>query len=248
MPLSVSAILFLTVAVFCCSVITGMLGMAGGVMFLGILASYIETSYVVPIYAVVMMISSGSRTALFYDHINWQIFLRYTLGLLPGALLGIYIFQLLPKDLIKLGMGIFILITIFLPVSKRESSLDRVIFIPVGFIAGLIGIFFGASGPFTSSFYLRQGIIKEALIATKSATTLLEQSLKIFLFGLIGINVLSYGPLLICLGLAVFPGIYVGKLLLNKVSEQLFIRAFRIILFILAMRIIITQVYEMAGA
>ena len=144
--------------------------MAGGVMFLGILASFIETSYVVPIYAVVMMISAGSRTVLFYNHINWQIFLRYTVGLLPGALLGIYIFQLLPKDLIKLGMGVFILLTIFLPVTRKESRLETFIFLPVGFVAGLIGIFFGASGPFTSSFYLRQGIIKEALIATKSAT------------------------------------------------------------------------------
>ncbi len=224
------------------------MGMAGGVMFLGILASYIETSYVVPIYAVVMLISSGSRTALFYPHINWQIVQRYTIGLLPGALLGIYIFQLLPKDLIKLGMGVFILLTIFLPVTRRESRQASAIFVPVGFVAGVIGIFFGASGPFTSSFYIRQGIIKEALIATKSATTLLEQSLKIILFGLIGINVLSYGPLLISLGLAVLPGIYVGKLLLNKVSEQLFLRAFRILLFILAMRIIITQVYEMIGA
>lgn len=223
------------------------MGMAGGVMFLGILASFIETSYVVPIYAVVMMISAGSRTVLFYNHINWQIFLRYTVGLLPGALLGIYIFQLLPKDLIKLGMGVFILLTIFLPVTRKESRLETFIFLPVGFVAGLIGIFFGASGPFTSSFYLRQGIIKEALIATKSATALMEQALKILLFGLIGINVLAYGPLLICLCLAVLPGIYIGKLLLNKVSEQIFIRVFRVLLFILAIRIIITQAIKMIG-
>ena len=76
----------------------------------------------------------------------------------------------------------------------------------------------------------------------------MEQALKILLFGLIGINVLAFWPLLICLCLAVLPGIYIGKLLLHKVSEQLFIRVFRVLLFLLAMRIIITQVAKMMSA
>lgn len=222
--------------------------MAGGVLFLGILASFVETTYIVPIYAVVMIVSSGSRTVLFYQHINWPIVFRYTMGLLPGAVLGIYVFQLLPKDFIKLSMGIFILAAIFLPVSKRESSLNTGIFFPVGLVAGFFGIFFGASGPFTSSFYIRQGIIKEALIASKSICALLEHTLKIFLFGLIGINVLSYGKLLLCLGLAVIPGIYIGKRLLNKFSDRTFLIAFKVLLFVLAVRIIVLQVYKIVIA
>lgn len=222
--------------------------MAGGVLFLGILASFVETIYIVPIYAVVMIVSSGSRTILFYPHINWQIVYRYTLGLLPGALLGIYVFQLLPKDFIKLSMGVFILVAIFLPVSRKESNLSTNIFLPVGLVAGFFGIFFGASGPFTSSFYIRQGIIKEALIASKSSCALLEQTLKVLLFGLIGINVFSYGTLLVCLGLAVIPGVYIGKRLLNKVSDRAFLIAFKVLLFVLAVRIIILQLHKMFSA
>lgn len=222
--------------------------MAGGVLFLGILASFVETIYIVPIYAVVMIVSSGSRTILFYPHINWQIVYRYTLGLLPGALLGIYVFQLLPKDFIKLSMGVFILVAIFLPVSRKESNLSTNIFLPVGLVAGFFGIFFGASGPFTSSFYIRQGIIKEALIASKSSCALLEQTLKVLLFGLIGINVFSYGTLLVCLGLAVIPGVYIGKRLLNKVSDRAFLIAFKVLLFVLAVRIIILQLHKMISA
>lgn len=222
--------------------------MAGGVLFLGILASFVETTYVVPIYAVVMLVSSGSRSALFHKSINWQIVFRYTLGLFPGALLGIYVFQLLPKDVIKLSMGIFILAAIFLPVSKSERHLNVGIFAPVGLVAGFFGIFFGASGPFTSSFYIRQGIIKEALIASKSTCSLLEHALKIFLFGLIGINVLSYGGVILCLVLAVIPGIYIGKRFLNKISDRYFLVAFKVILFFLAVRIILIQTFKMLPA
>lgn len=222
--------------------------MAGGVLFLGILASFVETTYVVPIYAVVMLVSSSSRSILFHKHINWQIVLRYALGLLPGALLGIYVFQLLPKDLIKLSMGIFILAAIFLPVSKSESRFNVGIFVPVGLVAGFFGIFFGASGPLTSSFYIRQGIIKEALIASKSTCSVLEHALKIFLFGLIGINVLSYGGVILCLVLAVIPGIYIGKRFLNKISDRYFLVAFKVILFFLAVRIILIQTFKMLPA
>lgn len=248
MDLSLSALIILTISVFFCSILSGMMGMAGGVLFLGILASFVETAYIVPIYATVMIVSSGSRTVLFYKNINWGIVFRYTLGLLPGAFLGIFIFQLLPKDIIKLAMGIFIMVMIFLPVSRKQSRFDMWIFLPVGLAAGFFGIFFGASGPLTSPFYFRQGIIKEAMIGTKSICSLLEHTLKIFLFGLIGINVLDFGSTLFFLVIAVVPGIYIGKMLLNKISDRNFLIAFKVLLFFLAARIIILQLYKMISA
>lgn len=244
MILTTSSLVILTISVFCCSIITGMMGMAGGVLFLGILASFVETTYIVPIYAAVMIVSTGSRSVLFRKHINWKIASRYIIGLLPGAFLGIYVFQLLPKDIIKLAMGIFIMVAIFLPVTKKEDRRDIGIFVPVGLVAGFFGIFFGASGPFTSSFYIRQGIIKEALIGTKATCALLEHILKILLFGLIGINILAYGGILLCLGLAVIPGIYIGKRLLNRFSDRVFLIVFKVLLFGLALRIILIQIHK----
>ena len=140
MVLSLSTLIILTVSVFFCSIMSAMMGMAGGVLFLGILASFVETTYVVPIYAFAMMVSSASRSILFYKHINWQIVFRYILGLLPGALLGIFIFQLLPKDLIKLAMGVFILVMVFLPASRKQNRFDMWVFLPVGFTMFLLGL------------------------------------------------------------------------------------------------------------
>lgn len=245
MDISASSIVILTISAFGCSIIAGMMGVAGGVLFLGILASFVETTYVVPLYAVVMMVSTGSRTVLFHRYINWRIVLRYVMGLLPGALLGIFVFKLLPKDLIKLAMGFFILAAVFMPVTKKETRLNVWIFFPLGLVAGFIGIFFGASGPLTASFYIRLGIVKEALIATKATCALMDHSLKILLFGLIGINVLSYGSLAIYLILAVIPGIYVGKKLLHKISDRVFMIVFKVLLSIMGLRIIVIQVYKL---
>ncbi len=245
MAISTSALIILTLSCFFTSIVSGMLGMAGGALFLGVLASFVETTFVVPLYALVMVVSAGSRTIFFVKHINWRIVVFYILGLLPGAFLGIYIFRLLPKDLIKLLMGIFILLAVFLPLSRKEYRLNIKMFAPVGFVAGFIGIFFGASGLFTGSFYVRQGIIKEELIATKSTCAIFDHLLKIFLFGLIGINVFSFGTPIILLMVAVIPGIYVGKKLLHGLSDKAFIIVFKSILVVLAARIIYIQLTRM---
>ena len=127
----------------------------------------------------------------------------------------------------------------------NSGSLDT----PAAFIVSLIiGIFFGASGPFTSTFYIRQGILKEALIATKATCALMDHTLKISLFGLIGINVLAYGNVIVILVLAVIPGIYVGKRLLNKISDKTFKIVFKVLLGTLAIRIIVLQLYKIMNA
>ena len=86
------------------------------------------------------------------------------------------------------------------------------------------------------------------MIATKATCALLEHMLKIALFGLIGVNVLACGNLILYLCLAVIPGIYVGKRLLNKISDKTFMIAFKVLLGILAVRIIVLQMYKMMSA
>lgn len=244
MLISVQTLIILTLAAFFTSIIAGSIGMAGGVIFVGILASFVDITYVVPLHAALMIISNGSRIILFLKHINWRIVGFYSLGLLPGAVAGIYIFRLLPKDLIKLMMGIFILVAILVPVGKAKTGLDERVFVFVGLLAGFFGIFFGASGPITAPFYIRRGIIKEELIATKAACQALDHLVKVPLFGLIGINVLVYWDIIIYLSFAIIAGIFIGKRLVKRLSDKAFISIFKFVLIVIAVRIIVIQLFK----
>ena len=247
MLFSLPTLLILILSAFLSSALSGMLGMGGGVLLLGVIASLVETTYVVPLLAVIQAISNSARLLLFFKNINWRIVGYYVIGLLPGAILGIYIFKLLPKDLIKLMMGVFILLAVFVPTSKSENRLSEGVFIAVGFIAGFIGIFFGVSGPFTGPFYIRRKIIKEELISTKATCQALDQLLKVFLFGFIGINILSNWNIIILLTLAVIVGTIIGKRLLNKLSDKAFLTIFKIVLIVIAVRIVILQILNLSG-
>ena len=245
MDLSTASLTILTITALLTSIISGMTGMAGGTILLAFIASLVETAYVVPLHATVQLISNSTRFLLFFKHIQWRIILFFLIGVLPGAFIGIYIFKLLDKNLIKLLMGIFILAVIYLPKSQKERESSFSHFLPIGFISGLIGIFFGAIGPFLAPFFVRKDVIKEELVATKAACQSIAHIIKISLFGFIGINILPYWHILLYLCLAVILGTIVGKKLLTKMSDVAFKRIFKVMLTIIALRIIIVQVMKL---
>jgi uncharacterized membrane protein YfcA len=222
-----------------------MTGMGGGTILLAIIASIVDTAYIVPLHGTVQLISSGTRLILFFKSIKWNIILFFLIGVLPGAFLGIYIFKLLDKNIIKLLIGIFILLITYVPKSKKESTSTFVIFLPVGFVSGLIGIFFGAIGPFIATFFVRKDVIKEELVATKATCQAITHIIKIPLFGFIGANVLVHWNILLYLCLAVIVGTMVGKNMLNKMSDTTFKKIFNVLLTIVALRIIIVQLIQL---
>ena len=142
-------------------------------------------------------------------------------------------------------MVIFILALIVLPKSKKETKTSYFLFLPIGFVSGLIGIFFGAIGPFIAPFFIRKDIVKEELVATKAACQSISHLIKIILFGFIGINILKIWQVFLILSGIVVLGTLIGKKLLNKLSDELFKRIFKVLLGLIALKIIITQIIKL---
>ena len=245
MALSLTSLIILTIAALVTSLISGITGMGGGTILLAIIASLVDTAYIVPLHATVQLTSTSTRLILFFKHIKWKIILFFLIGVLPGAFLGIYVFKLLDKNIIKLLMGIFILLITYLPKSKKEITSSFANFLPVGFVSGMIGIFFGAIGPFIAPFFVRKDVIKEELVATKATCQAITHIIKIPMFGFIGANVLVHWNILLYLCVAVIVGTIVGKNMLSKMSDKTFKKIFNVLLTIIALRIIVLQLLQL---
>lgn len=244
--ISVPTLLLLLVGTLVTSAVSGMTGMAGGVFLLSIMASVVQAEFIIPLHATVQLMSNSTRTVLFFRHIKWRIVGIFSLGMLPGAAIGILVFGMLNEHFIKLSMGLFILTMAFIPMGGGTDRKGFRIFLPVGFFAGLLGIFFGAIGPLIARFFLRSDISKEELVATKAACQWTGHLVKIPLFGFIGINVLRYGWVLVWLGVMVVIGTYVGKCLLHRIPDRVFGAVFRILLAAIAGRIIVLEIISLA--
>ena len=242
-----TSFLILVITALFASVVSGMTGMAGGTIMLAVMASVLETSSVVPLHAGVQLVSNSTRVVLFFKHIKWRILLLFMAGIIPGALVGIHIFRLMDKDIVKLLMGIFILLVTYMPKSKKEVRASYKLFIPVGLVAGLIGVFFGAIGPFIAPFFIRKDVLKEELVATKAACQAITHMIKIFLFGFIGINVWDMWKIFLPLCAMVIIGTLIGKRFLGRMSDKFFKKLFKAMLTLIALNIIISQLIKLLG-
>ncbi|MCK5351351.1 sulfite exporter TauE/SafE family protein, partial [bacterium] len=246
LDISFPTLLILMASTLAGSAVSGMTGLAGGTFILAVIASVIQTEFIIPLHAAVAFMSNGTRIAVFYRHVKWRVVAFFVVGMLPGALIGINVFRMIDTHVIKLSMGIFILVAVFLPVNGKGKMGGYRTFVPVGFFAGLLGIFFGSIGPLIARFFLRSDISKEELVGTKAACQAVGHLVKIPLFGMvIGANVLQFGQVLIWLGVMVVAGVLAGKLMLHRISERVFRLIYKGLLAIIALRIIIVEMIGM---
>ena len=231
-------ILILSAVSLFASIVGGATGLGGGTILLAAIMLLIETDYIVPLHASLQLVSTGTRITVFWKSINWNIVLYFLIGIIPGVLIGIYAFSFLDKGLVRVIMAVFILISTYMPKFKTSYTSKLTVFVPVGFVAGIIGIFFGAIGPFVAPFFLRNDILKEELVATKATVQIISYLLKIPLFGFIGVNVLVYWPLILILSVFLIIGTLIGKRLLNKLDKNQFKIIFRIMLTIIALEML----------
>ena len=236
-------VITLVVACFATATISAILGMAGGVTLLGVMTALMPARVVVPIHGVVQLASNWTRTWAFRKHVRWSILFTF----MAPAVLGVAIAGLLWSEMkltwFRAWVGAFILF--FLLWRRYQPTLRNP---PIwsygilGFTAGLLSIFVGATGPFLAPFFLRDDFDNEQVIATKAVCQTWLHLLKIPAFLALGFDYSPYAPLLLALIAAVIGGTYFGKHLLGMISKERFVLWFQVVLAILAMYLIISAV------
>ena len=250
-------ILLLLFAAFITSSISAILGMGGGIILLGIMAILIPEGYlVIAFHGIVQLVSNTTRTYVFKNYLNKIIIKQFLFGALIGVSISAIIIILLIQsfnvesanqinlELLKPLIGLFIIWNLFFKkfyTTKQISS-----FIPVGIISGISSIFIGATGPLIAPFFLNNNLNKNMIIANKAACQMITHISKIPLFILFfNVNYIQEYKLLLPLTLVVLIGTNIGKKILGLISENLFKILFKIILFIIALKLIITPLYSL---
>lgn len=76
----------LTAAVLATSFLSGIFGMAGGMILMGILLSFLPLTAAMVLHGLTQMASNGWRAWLWRSHIRWGIVYRYAAGSILAAL------------------------------------------------------------------------------------------------------------------------------------------------------------------
>ena len=227
-------VIFLAVIAFGTSMLSAIIGMAGGIVLLGFMLLFLEPIDAIPLHGAIQLASNSSRAVVQRKHLAWPLIWRYSILLLPAGVLGLWIVLDTPSAVLKAMIAVFVLIATWkrewLRWGKPETIAVNRRFLLLGAFAGFLNILVGAVGPMIAPFFLQIGLKRQGIVGTKAACQTLGHLVKLVLFGLAGF---AFGAYVWVFGLMVpmvILGTWVGSKLLDRVNEQAFLWTYRIAL------------------
>ncbi len=238
--ITVFEIALLTTAAFCTSALTAVAGAGGGAALMAILLQIMPPLAAIPVHGAVHLASNITRCWLFWEHMSWPIIIRFGLLLPAGAVIGLWLFQGLSAETVRTIIGLFVLLSVVNGIGGgKHREIPLWSFIPVGFFAGILNMIVGAIAPILGVFVIRKDMKKENVVGTLGFFGVISNLAKVIGFTLIGFSFLEYGTAILFMIPAVIIGTRLGRAMLNRVNEQLFLNIFRIVLALLALKLIL---------
>jgi len=212
-------------AVMVCALLTGILhgatGMAGGILMAAILSHQIGIKMAIPVMTVALVISHSSRVFLYLSDIDWPVVKRVLLFSTPTIVIGSTIFTYLNATTIAIIMAVFLSLSIPIKAWARQHKIKTSPSVLAG-ASSVWGLLAGnviGPGFFLAPFLLGTGMNRLTFVGSLACIVLLMNVLKLLVFGA---NELMSGSLILVgavIGLLTIPGNWLGKRLLEKMSD-----------------------------
>ena len=165
------------------SFLSGIFGMAGGLILLGVLLMFMDVAPAMVLFGVIQMSANGWRALLWRQHIQWAIVWRFVLGA-TAMFLAMRSFAFVPpKAFLYIGLGVIPFAADLLP--KRftpDISRPGAPYICGAFIM-LIQLLAGAAGHILDMFFQKSGLDRKAIVGTKAVTQCVAHVFRVGYFG-----------------------------------------------------------------
>ena len=237
-PLGELAAISLIALSFVTSLMTAALGLGGGILMVAAMASVVPPAALIPVHGLVQLGSNSGRALLFHRFIRRPIVLWFLLGAIVGVTIGAQVAVRLPREVLLVVVGGFVLVTTWMPSLGRYKIPDRG-FTIIGAVTAFITMFAGATGPFLAPFLSPERLgDRHATIGTFAACMTLKHGLKVTAFAVLGFAYVPWLPLIGLMIISGFLGTMAGRQIVNRMPEARFRTAFRILLTALALRLL----------
>lgn len=219
---------FVVCMAFVTATLSGVFGMAGGLVLMGALAFVLPVQAAFVTHGILQLVANGWRSILHRKFVRWDIVGWYALASLIAGVVVAFLSFTPSKPLLFLLLGLVPGLT-WLP--QKWINLDAGK--PAqAFLSGLtvtgLNLTAGVAGPLLDIFFVRTELTRHAIVATKAATQVFAHLAKILVYGAplvagtkIGMPPVWVFALAIPLSMA---GTAVGGLILNRMSDVNFKR------------------------
>src|SRR5262245_40172380 len=117
-PLSFAFIGFTIIST---SFLSGMFGMAGGMILVGVLLIYFDVATGMVVFSVIQFVANGWRAVLWWRFVLWRIFFVYVAGAVISFAIMRYVAIVPSKAAVYLGLGLMPFLIEALPAHMRPN-------------------------------------------------------------------------------------------------------------------------------
>lgn len=170
-------------SVLATSILSGVVGMAGGMILMGVLLMLMPVTAAMVLHGVTQAASNGWRAFLWRAYVDWRIIAGYAVGSF-AVFLGMKLVAVVPdKAVVYVAMGVTPFIILALPLEWVPDIKRRGAPILCGAMVMFVQLLAGVAGNVLDVFFQRSGMDRRAVVATKAASQVLAHLQRIAFFG-----------------------------------------------------------------
>ena len=226
---------------FAASVLAAVAGFGGAAVMLPLLVATFGVREAIPILTVAQLLGNLGRVWFNQRDLDLSVVGWFALTGVPAALVGGFLFASAPLPFLTRLLGIFLISMVVFRRAGRSSPMRLPLraFAIVGAVFSFLSALLGSVGPIMIPFFLAYGLVKGALIGTEALATVVMHVTKLVAYGSTAILTSHSVNVGLGLGLIMIFGSLIGKKILDRLPERIFIFLIEVTLLIAGLRFLI---------
>lgn len=212
----------------------------GAMIVLAVTSTVLPVTAVVPIHSTLLIGSTASRAIVFREHVDWRVAGPFLVGSLVAVAIASRLYFALPEKMIAIAIAIVMIVAIWLPAISWRPKL-RHPWVIVGFVHSFLSTLF-AYGALLHAVILHTKLSRRQIVGTMAVALTGMSVFKITGYALNGFDYRPYFLTIVLAVFAAFAGTWVGKAIIDRISETTFRFVFRALVTLTAIRLLYTSI------
>src|SRR6478736_5053918 len=184
------------------SFLSGIFGMAGGMILVGVLLAMLPVPEAMMLHGVTQMASNGWRGLLWWRHVRWWAVASYVLGCAVALLLWSFTRYVPSKSVALLLLGLTPFLIRLVPKDLRPNPESLVQGTLYGTACMTLILLTGVAGPLVDQFFLGGKLDRREIVASKAVCQVFAHAAKLVYFGTLVSQAGSLDPTVAALAIA----------------------------------------------
>jgi uncharacterized membrane protein YfcA len=233
MPISSLAVI--GAAVFAAAFVSGVFGLAGGMIMLGVLLVFFDVPTAMVLFSLLATTGNAWRVATWWRYINWRILRGYAVGGLVAVVLLAFVAFVPSKAMVYLILGLIPYTIELLPRDRHPSIEWRGAPTFAGFATTAVQLVAGNGGLFLDVFFQKSMLDRKTTVATKAICGTVGNLARMAYFGtLSGIDEAFPLWAFVPAALLAIAGTMLAPLVLERMTDHGFRKWTRVLIFVVS--------------